>query len=100
MRAISKAILSLAVCTMCAAPAAAQDSGTLKKIKDSGALTLGVGEINRIYARWFQSPIPPRNVNLNVPMSDTLKDYIRNPNDKGVDKCGRMKCMMWLPQGV
>src|SRR5215813_11171126 len=30
-----------AVATLCSAPALAQDSGTLKKIKDTGAITLG-----------------------------------------------------------
>jgi glutamate/aspartate transport system substrate-binding protein len=73
----------------------------LKKLADGAMIALfKSGEINKIYARWFQSPVPPRNVNLNMPMSDKLKDYIRNPNDNGVDRCGRMKCMMWLPQGV
>ena len=52
------------------------------------------GDINKIYARWFESPIPPGNVNLNMPMNSTLKKYIRNPNDNGVDTCGRMQCMM------
>ena len=42
------------------------------------------GEINRIYAKWFQSPIPPRNANLNFPMSNELKALIANPNDQGV----------------
>jgi len=42
------------------------------------------GEINKIYDKWFMNPIPPRNVNLNLPMSKELKDAIANPNDKGV----------------
>jgi glutamate/aspartate transport system substrate-binding protein len=41
------------------------------------------GEINKIYAKWFLSPIPPKNGNLNVPMSDTLKKVIANPTDSG-----------------
>jgi glutamate/aspartate transport system substrate-binding protein len=52
------------------------------------------GEIEKIYARWFQSPIPPKNANLNMPMNSTLKKYIRSPTDEGVDNCGRMHCMM------
>lgn len=50
------------------------------------------GEINKIYARWFRSPIPPKKVNLNLPMSDTLKNLIKNPSNEGVGKCGKMKC--------
>jgi glutamate/aspartate transport system substrate-binding protein len=37
-----------------------------------------------LYAKWFMSPIPPRNVNLNFPMTAPLKDALANPNDKGV----------------
>jgi glutamate/aspartate transport system substrate-binding protein len=42
------------------------------------------GEINAIYAKWFTSPIPPRNINLNFPMTPAIKDAFANPNDKGV----------------
>ncbi len=41
------------------------------------------GEINKIYAKWFMSPIPPKNINLNVPMSDQLKMVIAKPTDSG-----------------
>ncbi|MFB9261791.1 transporter substrate-binding domain-containing protein [Bradyrhizobium erythrophlei] len=37
-----------------------------------------------LYAKWFMNPIPPRNVNLNFPMTAPLKDAVANPNDKGV----------------
>ena len=40
------------------------------------------GEFQKLYARWFESPIPPKNINLNFPMSQPLKDAIANPNDK------------------
>lgn len=39
------------------------------------------GEINKIYAKWFESPIPPKNINLNWPMSAYLKAAIANPTD-------------------
>jgi glutamate/aspartate transport system substrate-binding protein len=41
------------------------------------------GEINRIYAKWFQSPIPPKGINLNIPMSAQLKAVIAKPTDSG-----------------
>ncbi len=41
------------------------------------------GELERIYAKWFISPIPPKGINLNLPMSDLLKALIANPNDEG-----------------
>ena len=37
-----------------------------------------------LYAKWFLTPIPPRNVNLNFPMTAPLKDAVANPTDKGI----------------
>ena len=31
------------------------------------------GELEKLYNKWFMAPIPPRNVNLNFPMSSALK---------------------------
>jgi glutamate/aspartate transport system substrate-binding protein len=41
------------------------------------------GEIKKIYAKWFQSPIPPKGITLNIPMSDNLKTVIAKPTDSG-----------------
>ncbi len=37
------------------------------------------GEIATIYKRWFESPIPPRGLNLNTPMSAGLKKAFQSP---------------------
>ena len=42
------------------------------------------GEIHKLYAKWFTSPIPPKNVNLNFPETPPIKEAFANPNDKGV----------------
>lgn len=42
------------------------------------------GDINKIYAKWFTSPIPPKNLNMNFPMTAPIKEAFKNPNDKGV----------------
>jgi glutamate/aspartate transport system substrate-binding protein len=42
------------------------------------------GEIEKIYSKWFTSAIPPRNVNLNFPMTPAIREAFKNPNDKGV----------------
>lgn len=42
------------------------------------------GEIDKIYAKWFTSPIPPKGINLNFPATAPLKEAFKNPNDKGV----------------
>ena len=34
--------------------------------------------------RWFTSPIPPKNINLNFPQTAAIKQAFTNPNDKGV----------------
>jgi glutamate/aspartate transport system substrate-binding protein len=41
------------------------------------------GEIGKIYAKWFQSPIPPKGLNLNTPMSPALKKAFQNPTASG-----------------
>ena len=33
------------------------------------------------YAKWFQSPIPPKGLNLNVPMDEKMKKVFSNPTD-------------------
>ena len=43
------------------------------------------GEINKIYAKWFTSPIPPKNVNMNFPQTPAIKEAFANPNDRGVE---------------
>ena len=43
------------------------------------------GEINKLYAKWFNSNIPPKNINLNFPMSPELKEAIAKPNSVGVN---------------
>jgi glutamate/aspartate transport system substrate-binding protein len=39
------------------------------------------GEFKAIYQRWFQRPVPPRGVNLNLPMSEALERLTRAPSD-------------------
>jgi glutamate/aspartate transport system substrate-binding protein len=41
------------------------------------------GEIDKIYAKWFQNPIPPKGLNLNVAMDPVLKKTFQNPTDSG-----------------
>ena len=41
------------------------------------------GEINQIYDKWFLKAIPPKGLNLNVPMSDQFKKVVANPTDSG-----------------
>ncbi|CAM5189422.1 Polar amino acid transport system substrate-binding protein OS=Castellaniella defragrans OX=75697 GN=HNR28_000048 PE=3 SV=1 [Castellaniella defragrans] len=39
------------------------------------------GQLDKMYAKWFTQPIPPKNVNLNWPMSPELKKVVASPTD-------------------
>jgi glutamate/aspartate transport system substrate-binding protein len=61
-----------------------RDDPEFKKVVDDAIVGLfKSGEIERIYHKWFQSPIPPKGINLNVPMSLELKNAIAHPTDSG-----------------
>jgi glutamate/aspartate transport system substrate-binding protein len=40
------------------------------------------GRFEKAYAKWFTSPIPPNNVNLNLPMAPELKENMKALSDK------------------
>lgn len=42
------------------------------------------GEINGIYKRWFEQPIPPKGLNLEFPMTSELKAIIAKPTSDPV----------------
>jgi glutamate/aspartate transport system substrate-binding protein len=52
-----------------------------KLVDDTVKGLMKSGEINKLYARWFMAPIPPKQVNLNFPMSELLKFLIASPSD-------------------
>ena len=63
-----------------------KDDAQFKKLVDSTlAGLMKSGEIEKIYAKWYMTAIPPKNVNLNFPISPALKAAFANPNDKGVE---------------
>ena len=61
-----------------------KDDPEFKKIVDASTANLyKSGAINAIYEKWFLKPVPPKGINLNVPMSDALKKAFANPTDSG-----------------
>ena len=61
-----------------------KDDPAFKKVVDTAVINLmKSGEIEKIYNKWFMSPIPPKGINLNLPMSASLKKTIANPTDSG-----------------
>ena len=61
-----------------------RDDPAFKKVVDASTANLfKSGQINAIYDKWFLKPIPPKGLNLNVPMGDSLKKAFANPTDSG-----------------
>jgi glutamate/aspartate transport system substrate-binding protein len=64
-----------------------KDDAAFKKVVDDAMVnTYKSGAINAIYAKWFQKPVPPKNVNLNLPMSAAFKKVVAKPTDSGDPK--------------
>ena len=63
-----------------------KDDPEFKKVVDA-ALTRAMtsGEAEKIYAKWFTNPIPPKSLNLSMPMSDEMRALYKAPNDKAFE---------------
>ena len=44
------------------------------------------GQINGIYEKWFQKPIPPKGINFQLPMTEAFKKVVAKPTDSGDPK--------------
>jgi glutamate/aspartate transport system substrate-binding protein len=61
-----------------------REDPAFKKVVDNAMIAVfKSGEINKIYAKWFSAPIPPKGINLNVPVSAQFRKVIANPTDSG-----------------
>jgi ABC-type amino acid transport substrate-binding protein len=58
------------------------DPAFKKLVDDTLAGLMKSGEFETLYRKWFQSPIPPKGINLNAPMSQELKDNLKALSDK------------------
>jgi glutamate/aspartate transport system substrate-binding protein len=64
-----------------------RDDPAFKKVVDGAVRSLyKSGQINAIYEKWFLKPVPPKGVNLKVPMSPEFKKVVANPTDSGDPK--------------
>jgi ABC-type amino acid transport substrate-binding protein len=60
-----------------------KDDPAFKKLVDDTLIALMTsGEFEALYQKWFLSPIPPKGINLNAPMSKELKDNLKALSDK------------------
>ena len=60
-----------------------EDAPFKKAVDEAMIATYRSGAITPIYDKWFLKPIPPKSINLNVPMGDAFKKVIANPTDSG-----------------
>lgn len=60
-----------------------KDDAPFKKlVDDTLAGLMKSGEFDKLYKKWFMSPIPPKGINLNAPMSKDLQDNLKKLSDK------------------
>ena len=63
-----------------------KDDQAFKKVVDGAlAKVMTSGEADKLYAKWFLQPIPPKGLNLNFALSYALKKLYKSPNDKAYD---------------
>jgi glutamate/aspartate transport system substrate-binding protein len=61
-----------------------KDDPAFQKVADNATAQLyKSGAIMPIYNKWFLAPVPPKNVNLNVPVAPQLKNEFANPTNSG-----------------
>ena len=59
-----------------------KDDPAFKKVVDAAMVNVyKSGEGEKLYTKWFTQPIPPKNINLNFPLSAQMKKLFANPTD-------------------
>lgn len=59
-----------------------KDDPEFKALVDSALQrAMKSGEAEVLFRKWFQSPIPPKGINLQFPLSKELKERFEKPND-------------------
>ncbi len=56
-----------------------------KSVDDSIKGMIKSGELNKLYDKWFMQPTPPTGSKMSMPMSETLKAALANPNDNPME---------------
>jgi glutamate/aspartate transport system substrate-binding protein len=51
-------------------------------VDDALTEAMSSGLYDKLYTKWFESPIPPKNINLKFPQSEKLKELVKSPSDK------------------
>jgi glutamate/aspartate transport system substrate-binding protein len=62
-----------------------KDDLAFKRVVDDAiAEAMRSGAAEKLYRKWFQSPIPPKGLNLDLPLGEDMKELFRHPNDKAL----------------
>lgn len=63
-----------------------KDDPEFKRVVDQALIkAMTSGDAEKIYTKWFMNPIPPKGLNLGMPLSDETKALYKSPNDKAVE---------------
>jgi glutamate/aspartate transport system substrate-binding protein len=60
------------------------DAAFKKVVDDAIARLMTSGEAEKLYRRWFLSPIPPKGLTLGLPLGDEMKALYASPNDRAL----------------
>ena len=59
-----------------------KDDKAFKAVVDKAMIDIyKSGQVNAIYSKWFEKPVPPKNINFSLPMSAAFKKVIAKPTD-------------------
>jgi len=60
------------------------DPGFKQLVDETLRQTMQSGSYDKLYTKWFESPIPPKNINLHFPQSEKLRELVKTPSDKAI----------------
>ena len=64
-----------------------KDDPLLKRVADDTVKNLiKSGEMEKLWTKWFLSPIPPKNTKVGLAISESTKQAWANPNDKPMEE--------------
>jgi glutamate/aspartate transport system substrate-binding protein len=58
------------------------DAGIKQVVDEALTEAMKSGQYDKLYTKWFETQIPPKNINLNFPQSEKLKALVKSPSDK------------------
>jgi glutamate/aspartate transport system substrate-binding protein len=58
-----------------------KDDPAFKALVDAATAKVYKTEGEALYAKWFTKTIPPKNINMNLPLTPAMKKALQNPSD-------------------